>query len=255
MNIHVIGCGVVGGALIEWFNENTDHKVTKNDPVLGFTEQADKNTDAIFICIPVPTSTYWVDSGQRLGSLLDVINGINNQCDAPIFIRSTVLPGTCDWLNKKYFNSNNRVIFMPEFLTERRAKEDTSSLDLICGYYADDFAESIFPGKKIIYMRNIEAELCKYAHNVFGAIKVTYANMIYNICKADGISYSNVKKGMLSTGLIKDEHLNVPGPDGLSGFGGKCFPKDIRAFYFYCRAWPMFSDFLRKVIDLNAVFR
>jgi UDPglucose 6-dehydrogenase len=81
-------------------------------------------------------------------------------------------------------------------------------------------------------MTNKECELAKYAHNSFGALKVNYFNIIYDICKAEGASYNKVMEGVLLSGYINDVHTQVPGPDGKFGFGGTCFPKDLRAFYY-----------------------
>lgn len=87
----------------------------------------------------------------------------------------------------------------------------------------------IFPGKPYVIMSSEEAELAKYAHNVFGALKVTYFNCVYDICTRRGLDYSNVLKGVMSSGYINKVHTAVPGPDGMFGYGGKCFPKDVKA--------------------------
>ena len=220
INVGVIGCGVIGGALIKWIEEhNTNCNILRSDPPKGFNDDMSK-ADIIFISIHIPTEE---DLSQDL-TLLEQI--IDNCPDVPIFIRTTMKPGTCDMLSKKH---NKSVNFMPEFLTERTAVQDfynqpmvfTNSVELL---------KKIFIGKEYIVMNSLEAEVTKYAHNVFGALKVTYFNGIYEYCQKLGIDYENVHKGVLLSGYINRPHTDVPGPDGKFGYGGKCFPKDVNAF-------------------------
>lgn len=78
-------------------------------------------------------------------------------------------------------------------------------------------------------MTSEEAEMAKYAHNVFGALKVTYFNCIRDLCERSGLDYRKVLDGVLASGYVNKEHTASPGPDGKFGYGGKCFPKDVRA--------------------------
>ena len=125
---------------------------------------------------------------------------------------------------------------MPEFLTERTYIEDfkkqpmvfTGEIELLC---------SIFKGKTFTTMTPLEAEITKYAHNVFGAYKVTYFNAVYDYCRRNGADWARVHAGMLLSGYINDTHTFVPGPDGKFGYGGKCFPKDVNAFAPRAATW------------------
>jgi len=103
-------------------------------------------------------------------------------------------------------------------------------------------------------MTSLEAEITKYAHNVFGALKVTYFNGIYEICKKLNIDYNKIQEGILLSTYINAPHTQVPGPDGKFGYGGKCFPKDVNAFT------KMFEDcsihdLLKEVQHLNTLYR
>jgi len=129
-------------------------------------------------------------------------------------------------LSKKH---NKSVNFMPEFLTERTAVADFYNQPMIFTNN-EDLLSKIFIGKEHICMTSLEAEVTKYAHNVFGALKVTYFNGIYEYCQNLGINYENIHKGVLLSGYINKPHTDVPGPDGKLGYGGKCFPKDVNAF-------------------------
>ena len=103
-------------------------------------------------------------------------------------------------------------------------------------------------------MRSEEACLAKYAHNVFGCLKVTYFNCIHSLCKQHKLDYNNVLSGILVSGYINDTHTKVPGPDGKFGYGGKCFPKDIHAMYEESNDGE-FSNLLSVIMQLNQHFR
>ena len=228
LKIHVIGCGVVGGTLAKWLEENTEHEITKQDPMLGYYESANKETDAVFIAVPVPTEENPED-GQDLSILRKVISFLQVSDKCEIFIKSTVLPGTCDRL-ADFFKL--KIYSMPEFLTERQADADFKNQDTIITATPNiDLVNKIFPGKKYaVLMFNKECEMAKYAHNVFGAMKVTYANIIYKLATESGCNYEAIVYGLLQSRLIGSKHWQVPGPDGKLGFGGACFPKDLKAF-------------------------
>ena len=118
---------------------------------------------------------------------------------------------------------------MPEFLTERTAYEDFCKQRIIfCGEI--ELLKQIFKGKEYEEMTSLEAEIAKYAHNVFGALKVTFFNGIYELAKDRACDYDKIQKGFLLSEYINDTHTYIPGPDGKFGYGGKCFPKDVRAF-------------------------
>ena len=170
--------------------------------------------------------------------------------DVPVFVRTTILPGTSELLSKE---TGHNVSFMPEFLTERTYIEDfkrqpmvfTGSLELLC---------RIFKGKTFTYMTPLEAEITKYAHNVFGAYKVTYFNAVYDYCRKMGADWARVHAGMLLSGYINDVHTFVPGPDGKFGYGGKCFPKDVNAFAKMTEGTPL-GTLLAPLHELNVKFR
>ena len=103
-------------------------------------------------------------------------------------------------------------------------------------------------------MSNIEAEITKYAHNVFGAVAVTYFNGIYELCQQTGANYEKVRNGFLLSGYISPTHTHVPGPDGRTGYGGKCFPKDVNAFAEYNSKRPL-GELLKTVAKENDYYR
>ena len=245
MKIGIIGCGFIGTALKVWLKENNPNVETfVSDPPKGMNDDI-SNCDAYFIQIHLPTED---DGTQDLSLMTQIISKLPE--DKPIWIRTTILPGTSKKLTQL---TGRQVHHMPEFLTERTYIEDFKWQPMV---FTDDIEllEKIFPGKKHIDMTSSEAEMVKYAHNVFGALKVTYFNCIYDICKKEGLDYQTVREGVLGSTYINDVHTQVPGPDGKYGYGGKCFPKDVDAFEKLYRDAPI-GMLLNPVRVLNSIFR
>ena len=243
LNVAVIGCGVIGNALIKWIEEKTNHHILRVDPAKGFNDDI-SSADVIFVSIHIPTE-------KNYSQDLTVLEGIINNCpNVPIYIRTTVLPGTCDRLSKQF---NKDVNFMPEFLTERVAAEDFYNQAMIFTKH-EELLKQIFIGKKYIVMNSLEAEVTKYAHNVFGALKVTYFNGIYELCSKLKINYNNIRKGVLLSGYINEPHTQVPGPDGNFGYGGKCFPKDVNAFI-HCLNETEIGKLMELIPEINKKYR
>lgn len=245
MQIGIIGCGFIGTALKNWLEENNTNVETRvSDPPKGINDDI-SDCDAYFIQIHIPTEE---DGTQDLTLLKSIVS--NLPCGRPIWIRTTILPGTAEMLA----NETGRLVYhMPEFLTERTYLEDFKWQPMV--FTGDvELLKKIFPGKKHIDMSSAEAELVKYAHNVFGALKVTYFNCIYDLCQKKGFDYSKVREGVLGSTYINDVHTQVPGPDGKLGYGGKCFPKDVNAFQHMFQDEPV-GKLLAPLKDMNNKFR
>lgn len=244
ITVGIIGCGFVGGALKAWLEENNSEvKILVSDPPKGYNDDL-SSVDVAFLQIHVPTEE---DGTQNLELMKELIRKLP---DVPVFVRTTILPGTSEMLTRE---TGHQVRYMPEFLSQRTYIEDfkrqplvfTGELELLC---------QIFKGKTFTYMTPLEAEITKYAHNVFGAYKVTYFNAVYDYCKKMGADWARVHAGMLLSGYINDTHTFVPGPDGKFGYGGKCFPKDVNAFAKLTSNTPL-GMLLAPLHELNVRFR
>lgn len=168
-------------------------------PFKGYNDDVSK-ADVIFISVHIPTEK---NGTQNLKLLKEIINNLPEQ--KPIFVRTTILPGTTDWLCRE---TKRQVHFMPEFLTERTAYADFCEQPMV--FTAEtELLRQIFVGKKYIEMTSLEAEIAKYAHNVFGALKVTYFNGIYALCQKMGANYPKVQQGVLLSGYINAQHTMV----------------------------------------------
>ena len=261
IKVGIIGCGFVGGALKTWLEENNSAnvEVLVSDPPKGYNDDL-STVDVAFLQIHVPTED---DGTQDLTLMKELIRKLP---DVPVFVRTTVLPGTSDMLTKE---TGHHVCYMPEFLTERTHIEDFRKQTMVWpvdGYKAKVEGEveernvalellmKIFPGKKFAIMSPLEAEITKYAHNVFGAYKVTYFNAVREYCQKMGADWAKVHTGCLLSGYINDTHTYVPGPDGKFGYGGKCFPKDVNAFAKLTEGSSL-GQLLAPLHELNVHFR
>lgn len=245
MHVGIIGCGFVGGSLKKWLEENNadDVKILISDPPKGFNDDI-ASADIIFICLHILTE----DNGMQDLTLLK--NVITMLPDKPIFIRTTILPGTTDRLSYEF---KKNIYFMPEFLTERTAYSDFCSQPMIFTGEVN-LLKNVFPQKRYIQMTSLEAEITKYAHNVFGALKVTYFNGIHDLSLKYKCSYDNILKGVLLSGYINDTHTMVPGPDGKFGYGGKCFPKDVNAFSEFLKG-SLLGEMIKMTGEHNEYYR
>ena len=87
----------------------------------------------------------------------------------------------------------------------------------------------VFPKAVIVKTGAKHAEMVKYFTNSFLATKVSFANDMYKICNALGLDYDKVVEYATYDDRLGKSHWSVPGPDGDFGYGGICFPKDVRA--------------------------
>lgn len=244
INVGIVGCGFVGGALKAWLEKNNPEiGILVSDPPKGYNDDLSK-ADIVFLQIHVPTED---DGTQDLTLMTELIKGLP---DVPVFIRTTILPGTSEKLSKE---TGHKVYFMPEFLTERTHIQDFETQPMVFTG-AVELLKEIFKSKKYIEMSSLEAEITKYAHNVFGAYKVTYFNAVYDYCQRLGANWTRVHQGCLLSGYINDVHTFVPGPDGKLGYGGKCFPKDVNAFAELTKDIPL-GKLLAPLHELNVGFR
>jgi len=228
IKIGVIGVGMVGGAVKNYF-EKKGSQVFLYDKGrnLGSVEEANKG-DFIFVCVPTP---YDKEKGFDLSFVEDACQNI--QDGRVIIIKSTVLPGTTEGLQKKY--PLKKFIFNPEFLTELTSDQDMNYPDRqIVGYTKESYNVCgdlllllpLAPYDKI--MPATEAEMVKYFGNNWFAVKVAFANQMYDLCQKVGIDYDRIKEAVSADKRIGRSHLEVM-HKGYRGYGGKCLPKDIRA--------------------------
>ena len=184
-------------------------------------EEIKNNCDIIFICVPTPMNK---DGSCDVSVVESVIKEFSNLKDKILVNKSTVPPGTTQLFNEKY--CNNKIVFNPEFLTERNAVEDFKNQERIIiggprpstGIVKQIFS-NVFPNAQIIKTGSKHAEMIKYFTNCFLATKVSFANEMYEICKKLELDFDKIIEYALIDKRIGKTHLNVPGPDGDLGLG------------------------------------
>lgn len=239
--IGVMGTGFVGSAvyagLKPFYDDILTYDIAKGGHC-GTLDQLVNQSDIIFVCLPTPMrkdgscDTRIVDTA--LADIRDLCkeNGYQNRIAV---VKSTVEPGSTKMWNEK-FNPHLTVVFNPEFLTEANSFDDFKNQNrIILGGPRPEVGRvktiyrKAFPFATIVKTGSTEAETVKYFTNTFLAMKVSFANEMFQICNAIGVDYDKVVEYALYDNRIGNSHLSVPGPDGFMGFGKTCFPKDLNA--------------------------
>ena len=205
---------------------------------LFFTTQLKEALDQceiIYLALPTPPDE---DGSADLSYVIGVANQIGElMTDYKIIVnKSTVPVGTADKVRTTISAKTNipfDVVSNPEFLREGFAVEDSMNpARIIVGSSSDkakDIMSKIYQpftntGVPIIFMDEKSSELTKYAANSFLAVKITFMNEIANYCEKVGADVDKVRLGMGSDDRIGHRFL-FPG----IGYGGSCFPKDVKA--------------------------
>lgn len=254
--IGVIGLGVVGQAVFSAFGSKLPTTGFDKFGIFADNEYFEKilQTDIVFVCVPTLT----IDGSQDQTPLHDVSIKLSRAgYKGVVCVKCTVTPGTMKALAEKY--TNLRFAHNPEFLTAAKPFEDFMQQKeiIISGDYPDSHPvyeayRALFPDTPIRrYGDFYVTEIAKYYSNCFLAVKVTFANEMYELCKKLNCSYDDVRVATLSQGLIAPNHTVVPGPDGSTGFGGACFPKDVQALHTYCAELGLPQEVLAAAIEGN----
>lgn len=291
MRIAIIGAGYVGLATgigfaefgnEVWFYDIDDKKMDelkrgkipiyekglneyfkKNRQRIHFAEKlhdAVRNTDIAFICVGTPTIKgrislkYVKTAADEIGKVLK-----DKKTFYGIVIKSTVVPGTAEKVEKiierrsgKKAGEDFGVASNPEFLREGNAMQDFLSPDRIVIGTEDEKMKKLLlalykpiKSKKFFTDRKT-AEFIKYVSNSFLAMKISFANEIGNLCKKEGVDVYEVMRGISLDKRISPYFLNA----GI-GFGGSCFPKDVKALINFGKRRGIKLKILEKVLEVN----
>lgn len=229
--VGIIGNGFVGEAQAFAFSASADVKIYDTNPLRSTHSLGEVlDQEFVFVCLPTPMRSDGTQDISFIEEFFDSVFANENQI---FIIKSTVLPGTTKGLSEKF---GFDIVFSPEFLTERSSKIDmlTQTRIILGGEpkltkrVKELFTER-FANKHIIETDSVTAEYVKYMNNCFLATKVSIMNEFKRLGDAIGVDWEKALYGFASDGRIGDSHLQVPGPDGLMGYGGTCFPKDVNA--------------------------
>ena len=232
----VVGTGMVGGALQHYLEKKSTVHTQEGIELflydkgknIGSPEEVNK-AELVFICVPTPYLKD--DEGFDLSYVEDALGILKGE--KVVVIKSTVMPGTTEMLQKKY--PQHKMLMNPEFLTEETADQDMRYPDRqIVGYtekshsVAEDVMQllPLAPFERILPAT--EAEMVKYFGNTWFSVKVSFANQMYDLCQSLGIDYDRMVEAAAADKRIGRTHLNIF-HKGYRGYGGKCLVKDIRA--------------------------
>lgn len=275
--IGIVGLGILGSIHKNWLEENKkDLNVLTYDINKECNSDMKKlSTESSYIFISVPTDS---KEGRLDTSIVDsIVKEINSYNDCvPIFIRSTLPIGHSQKLNDIY---ENYIFFIPEFLTERFAKEDFEknerfiigipkmkkpnlmAIDILV--IVEDVVNYFPKADKVFSYYCATAEAIKIFTNSFYALKIIFANEMNSLCSRINLNYKDIIEAMISDSRIgsndndtsgKDVHFRIA-QDGKAGFGGKCLPKDSLELVNFMEEYECGFGLLKKVVEINNKIR
>lgn len=261
MKIGIIGCGVVGSACAFGFRK-LGHEVKEHDIKFGTTINDIIDTDIVYICVPTPMNEDGSCDTSIVESVIDELLQLTGPNLEPkykgyIAIKSTITPGTTEKIKEKYkFIDFGQIGFVPEFLRERCAITDFVELNklLVIGstnsyfQYAVRESHGDYP-QNTICCTATEAELIKYCHNTFNALRVTFANEFRQICDQQGADYNKIKRAIVKSTGVPDQYLDSN--DNLAGWSSICWNKDIPALYSLINTLGLDLPLLKSIMKSN----
>lgn len=218
MKIGIAGYGFVGMAHELILKDY--HDIIISDPAKGHYGDL-KHADAIIVCVATPQRS---DGSCHMDNVFDVIDSAP---DVPILIKSTI--SVEGW--KMLADLGRNLTFSPEFL--RAAHWRTDALEnkewyfggASCNFWSDIFLRAL--GQiNVTVTGPAELVAAKALRNSFLALKVSFFNQVYDYCQAHGLDYGDVARGIGDDRRIGMSHTEVTKE---RGYGGHCFPKDVRA--------------------------
>lgn len=240
-------------------------KKNKKEKRLFFTtnyKEAIEKSTACFICVPTPSredgscdTSYIVATATNIGKYMNGYKVIVTKSTSPVgttFENKKIISNELK-KRKKIFNFD--VVSNPEFLKEGSAVQDFFKPDRIVigceNEKAQGIMKEIYQGftlkqDRLIFMDILSSELTKYAANAMLATRISFMNEIAKICKNVGANINEVRKGIGSDSRIGYSFLYA----GI-GYGGSCFPKDIRALGHLAKKVGVKPALIQTVDDIN----
>lgn len=243
MVIKIYGNGWVGKAMKTLFPDALVH-----DPNLGMISE--EREDVAFICVPTPlTADFKLNTS--------IVEEVVKNCEADlIIIRSTVMPGTCDRLEKLGKN----IVFQPEYLGETvnhpmsdqkarpfiiiggRPKNRRKTIELYQGAYNANIT--------IRQVDNYDAEVIKLSENRAIAFKVAQCQELYDVCEAFGVDYYTIRDAVYGDDPRFNLWHTFIFPE-KRGFNSKCIPKDVYGWQAWAESIGYDPELTRALLKTN----
>jgi len=222
MKITIAGYGFVGKAYRELLKQK--YEITVVDPAWPeYNNPIPQDTDAVIVCVNTPARA---DGSCHMDNVYEVIESSPN---VPILIKSTISLEGWQMLTETF--GDRKLSFSPEFLRAATAVEDLLTADeMLIAEDSDLFWSSVFmDNDRRLVVRIYKPEeliLAKYFRNSYLALKVSFFNQIYDLCSEVGVDYNEVCEAITLDRRIGGSHTGITEE---RGFGGHCFPKDVKA--------------------------
>lgn len=282
-NVAIIGYGYVGKAMEKFFGqhyklkvydppyikENNLEEIDDNGTFFTTNKNNINGCDLAIVCVPTPSSE---DGEVDLSYVHETFEWLNTPL---ILIKSTVPPGTTEkmvagdvgkWIDRK-------IAFSPEYIGEGKYMvkwwkdigyphpTDMKYHDFhifggrksVTSEILEFYKPIVGPDIKYVQTDSTTAELVKYMENSWGATKVTFANEFYNIAEAIGVDYNELRELLLLDGRVEKMHTLVFKDN--RGFGGKCFPKDVKGIVKFSSDAGYEPELLKEVLKSNSRIR
>ena len=249
-------------SVVPFYEPNLESLFKKNIALgnLNFTHslaEGVRDAEVVFLALPTPPGedgsadlSYVLGVADELGKLLVDYKIIVNKSTVPVGTSEKVF--ACIQRNASVAFA---VVSNPEFLRQGQAVSDFMNPDRIVVGCSDERSKSVMDelyrpftnkGSEIYFMDEKSAELTKYAANSFLATKITFMNEVANFCELIGADVDSVRLAVGSDTRIGNKFL-FPG----IGFGGSCFPKDIKALLRSCKDSGYQFEILNSVVQIN----
>lgn len=244
--VAIVGYGHVGSIMKQLFPDAVVYDEPKG---IGTREEVNA-CDFAFVCVPTPKA----GDGHCDTSIVDDVLGWLQPKEC-IILRSTVPVGyTFEWLSK-----GKNIVFQPEYYGETVAHPFAdphnrnwvtlggarTSTEKVAQLY-----QTVFTSELIInQVDSYTAELAKYMENAFYSVKVTFCNQFYDLAKAMGVDYNQLRETWLLDPRISRDHTFVYPDD--RGYGGSCLPKDTAAIIYQGKEYMVDMALLRATEEIN----
>lgn len=256
--IGIVGHGYVGQGMEKLFKDRYEIRIYDPGYPDSNTKEEINQCDLAVVCVPTPMKD---DRSCDTSIVEDSIKWLETPV---IWVRSTIEPGTTESLKKKY---NKRIVFSPEYLgqssywTPYSFHTDEKEMPYIIfggdkkdtQYVIKFVAPILGPTKQYPQTDATTAEVVKYMENTFFALKVTFANEMFDICKAIGLDFYEVRDLWTLDPRLNPMHTMVF--EDNRGYGGKCFPKDVNGIIQASTKAGYKPELLSKMVEVNEKFR
>ena len=251
--------------IVPFYEPGLEEMMTRNmrEGRLSFTASAAealKDSEACFICVGTPQSP---DGSANMSYIQSAAHDIGQGMagNLLVIVKSTVPVGTNKMVqdiitSELSARNSDYKLFMasnPEFLREGSSLTDFLEPDRVIIGVSDPEAQKIFSQMysflepaKLLFMDTASAEMSKYAANAMLASRISFMNEMAGICEHVGANVESVRRGI---GL--DERIGKKFLNAGCGYGGSCFPKDVRALRDFARAAGYEPQILTAVDDVN----